>query len=159
MLRGRTLGRNPVAFWETLQTTIDLSEHYSADQKVISASAATTGAIAGLDDVLTFTAPTRVHAVGGRLQAGAAAITNLTLMCGLRNATTGERIAIETLFIASVAAGGVVHFGGVLRAPVFPVAAPVGGNWSCFALATGTAAGVDHTLSARALIDVITGVI
>lgn len=159
ILRGQTVGRNPDSFSSEVQPVIEITEFYAGDNKAISASGASVGALAGLDDVLTFTGNIRLHGVGARLTIGAAAATNVTLSCGLRNGTSGERIAICTQFMAQIPAGAVIHIGAPTRPWVLPPSAATAGvgAWSAYARSEGTAAGVDHSLSVRILMDVITG--
>lgn len=152
LFRLRTLGSNPPEFAGVVQPTVDVAEFYSADLKLFSGVTATTGALAGLSSVLTLTGPIRMHAIGARLVIGAAAATNVVIMVGMRDTQTGLRAPLASQVYGAVAATQEVHIGALVRGLVFPPT-----RWSVYAQATGTAAGADHILDVRLLIDNITG--
>lgn len=148
LLNARTTGKTLNASQEFLQPTLDQREFYASSMLFGSAGTSTVGAItaAGISSSLTFTTTLGIKAIGGGLTIGAAAATNVVVSWGVNCNNVG--IPLGSVYVANAAAGQVVLFGGIVPNWVLPA-----GIAGCFVNATGTAAGADHAILIRTLIE------
>jgi len=149
LLKAKNHASSPHWFGETLIPVLECREFYSTMQLLGTSGAATVGGLVNLTDTLQLTQPLGLKAISGQLTIGAAGGTNLRLDWGLFTSSgpTGEQITLGSDFVPSFVAGQVIGFGDWL-----PNWVPAGGTL-LFVRASGTAAGVDHSLDCNALIE------
>lgn len=145
LLRARTLGRAPTSCSDELQPVLDLRPFYACDIQLVTSSAPSLGALP-ISDVLTFTSNLGVRAVGTQLTVGAAPVTaGGNLEVGIIVGGVQQPIGAHNFGVA--AAGTVVGFG----TPIDPAVFRAGVQF--YAKAYGTAAGADHAITIRVLIE------
>lgn len=154
LFRLRTLGEQPRLFSEIVQPVVDVTEFYGQDLKLPLSAAPTIGALPVTED-LVFTGPVRLHAIAAVLVVGAAAATNVTLECGIAFDVAGSRLRapLQSIFLPSLAAGQRATVSTPTPAWVFQPGV------IAYAFVAGTAAGADHQLDVRGIIDNITGAV
>lgn len=151
LFRLQVLGANPPEFGHQVLPVTDVTEFYAASNKLQSTGLPTTGALtgAGLVENLALTGNIRLHYVSALLVVGAAAATNVTL--SVRILDTAGTGGGDSKFFAAINAAAQA---GCALIPPRPIVLPAG--FTLRAIASGTAAGVDHSLFVIALIDNIT---
>lgn len=145
LMRLKVGGKQPTLFSETVVPVLEVSDFYAADILLNTSGAPTVGALANLLETLTFTTALRVHAVCATLVIGAAPATNIHVSWGY--SLSGAEIGIGSQFIAQANAGAVLFCGSPFPGLVLPASAIL------IARASGTAAGVDHSLDVTATVD------
>jgi len=149
LLRARTLGRAPDIFSNTVTPIVDATDFYAGDLLRSSTSAPTVGALANLTEDFLLTGPISLRALSGTVVVGAAGGTNLCISIG---------VSLQLTFVTLAQFNWPV----VAAAQICRVGIPIPGRYvippgaSLFAQASGTVAGVDHSLSVAGLIENIT---
>lgn len=152
VFRIRDGGRAPSGFGEAVQPVVDVSMHYASDILIMTTGAPTVGAL-NISENTVFSATLRVHAICGQLTIGAAAATNVSVAWGFTDIGSVNSVCVGSQFFAQIPAGIGVHFGCMV-----PPGLVVPPGWGFYARAGGTAAGVDHSLSAIAIVENFTAV-
>lgn len=148
LLRLRTDGKNPSGLEEAIRFTIETRDFYGSDLLFPVDNTATVGALATINNNNNLTRPIGLRALGGELTIGAAAATNVVCSWGFTVAGFPAFIVpVGSIFFPNLAAAQLVRFGS---APL-PFVLPAGSV--LIAHVTGTAAGADHTLNVRGLIE------
>lgn len=148
----RQTGEYPDDMSRTLLPVVDVSAFYSSDTLIAAGSAPTVGALAPelIEDLLTTGGMLGILGLGGSLTIGAAAATNVQLSWGII-LPGSTRIVLGCAFVAQAAAAAVVRFGSTFPRVVVPA------GTTLFVQASGTAAGVDHTLNITGLLENLIG--
>lgn len=149
LFRLRTGGRMPDAFEQAVRAVIETRDFYGSDIYIPIGTTTTTGALAGLSNTLTVTGgPLGLRSLGAHVNIGAAAATNVFLSWFMVLPSFPTlAIPIGSQNVGALAAGGSAICG---TAPL-PYVVPAGTQLT--AQAQGVAAGVDHTISVRGLLE------
>jgi len=146
LFRLKVGGKQPVWFGDQVVPTVDVGPFYGSDLLFATSGAPTIGAL-NIEETLAFTNTLRVHAISGELLIGAAAATNVSTAWGFLD-PVGQAIAIGQQFFAQIPAATAVRFGCMA-----PPGLVIPAGWSIFTRASGTAAGVDHSIDSAALVE------
>lgn len=150
LLRLRSDGKNPGGLEESIRLTIESRDFYASDLLVPASSAATVGALGGVGiaNVLTLTRNLGLRALGAELTIGAAAATNVTISWNLTlPGAPLFAIPLGAQFFDALNVAANIRVGS----GPFPFVLPAGSV--LIAQATGTAAGADHSLNVRGLLE------
>lgn len=151
LFRLRTLGAAPPMFGDVVTPVIDVGEFYAAANKLCSSSAPAVGAISPpLIETFDISAAIRLHAVGAQLLIGAAPATDISL--DVRVQIGAVSCVLASQFFAQAPAAGRISVGTIVPAWVLLPQQAL----TLIAVASGTAAGADHSLSISTVIDNIT---
>lgn len=147
LLRLRTLGDQPTAFSDTVSPVVDATEQYGADQIRTAATSGAASAVNASATSIVGTA-TRYLGIGASFTVGAAAGTflNLQLFIVWQQGAAACPL-FPTFEPVRLGAGRTYYIGGLLQKPlVLPAGTQIN------ALSLGDAAGVDHVLQLRLLL-------
>lgn len=148
--RLRTLGQQPTEFGEGVAPSADVRDHYGADLLLV-LTASTTGAPLSLTRSINLVNPVRLRAIAGQLTVGAAAFTaGLYIEFGVLVRTFSGTGVIAIPFGSQsygVAAATQVIAAGTHCDIILPAGSQL------YARIGGTAAGADHTLECRGLME------
>lgn len=138
----------PDGFEQSVRPTVESRDFYGIDLLVPASSTDAVGALPALQVGLTLTDTLGLRALGCELQIGAAAATGVVLMWFFALPSfPAIAVPIGSQVIGGLPAGGIVFCG---TAPL-PFVLPPGTR--LFAQAAGVAAGVDHRLGIRGLLE------
>lgn len=153
LLRLRTDGRLPDGVEQSIRPTVESRDFYGSDLYIPAASTTSVGALASLSNNLTLTAHLGLRSLGGVLTIGAGAATNVqaTWFFALPS-FPAVPIPLGSMFYAALAAGQTVAFGS---GPL-PFVLPAGSILT--AQVSGAAAGADHNLNVRGLLENFTAI-
>lgn len=152
LLRLRTDGRMPDLFNNAVQPCVDSTPFYGSDLLIPASSTPTVGALnPALVESLTTTALVSVLSLGGQLTIGAAAATNIQVGWGVLLPGQTVDSILGSQFLAQQAIGAIAQFGSSFNRLVLPIGSTL------YVIASGTAAGADHSLRISGVLENLTG--
>ena len=148
----RQTGEYPDDFGKGVVPVVDCGAFYASDTLISAGSAPTVGALAPelVEDLVATGGPLGVVSLGGILTIGAAAATNINFSWGILLPGL-TRIQLGCHFVAQAGAAAVVRVGSTFPRIVVP------NGTTLFVEASGTAAGVDHSLAITGLLENLVG--